>query len=95
MYSTTIRESRISFYWCVSIFHGVALRSEHGTVIIQALQCLETWPLMNKNKVEDSQIFLPVEEFAMLGDEKVKKIAQRVCYSGKSDFTLLMRSEAA
>ncbi|XP_006455768.1 hypothetical protein AGABI2DRAFT_76781 [Agaricus bisporus var. bisporus H97] len=47
-------------------------------IILLALQCLETWPLMNKNKVEDSQIFLPVEEFAMLGDEKIKKIAQRL-----------------
>jgi hypothetical protein len=40
---------------------------------------MDTWPLMNKNKVEDSQIILHVKEFTTLEDEKVKKIAQRVC----------------
>lgn len=53
---------------------------------MQTLQCLETWPLMNKNKVEDSQIILHVKEFITLEDEKVKKIAQRVCHPDNSEF---------
>jgi histone-lysine N-methyltransferase SETD2 len=39
---------------------------------------METWPLMNKNKVEDSQVFLPVEEFSKLEDERIKSLAQKV-----------------
>jgi hypothetical protein len=41
---------------------------------------------MNKNKVEDSQIILHVKEFITLEDEKVKKIAQRVCHPDNSEF---------
>lgn len=42
---------------------------------------------MNKNKVEDSQVYLPVEEFTKLEDDRVKSLAQKVgsinkpCYS--------------
>jgi histone-lysine N-methyltransferase SETD2 len=39
---------------------------------------METWPLMNKNKVEDSQVHIPVEGFSKLEDERVKLLAQKV-----------------
>lgn len=54
---------------------GISAEGVH----MQALECMETWPLMNKNKVEDSQVYLPVEEFAQLEDERVKTAAQKVC----------------
>ncbi len=34
--------------------------------LVQVLECMESWPLMNKNKVEDSQVYLPVEDFIKL-----------------------------
>jgi len=45
---------------------------------LQALQCMERWPLMNKNKVEDSQVYIPVGESTQFEDEKVKLLAQKV-----------------
>jgi len=33
---------------------------------------------MNKNKVEDSQVYIPVGEFTLFEDEKVKILAQKV-----------------
>ncbi|KAF9451333.1 hypothetical protein P691DRAFT_663480 [Macrolepiota fuliginosa MF-IS2] len=51
---------------------------EDMDLVFLALECMEKWPLMNKNKVEDSQVWLPVEEFTKLEDEKVKILAQKL-----------------
>ncbi|KAJ3572195.1 hypothetical protein NP233_g3246 [Leucocoprinus birnbaumii] len=47
-------------------------------IIYLSLECMERWPLMNKNKVEDSQVYLPVEEFTKLEDEKTRLLAQKL-----------------
>ncbi|KXN83993.1 Histone-lysine N-methyltransferase, H3 lysine-36 specific [Leucoagaricus sp. SymC.cos] len=47
-------------------------------IVLLALECMDTWPLMNKNKVEDSQVYLPVEEFVKLEDERAKSLAQKL-----------------
>lgn len=39
-----------------------------------------TWPLLARNKVEDSKINLPVQRYAESAeDEKMKAVAQKVC----------------
>jgi len=39
---------------------------------------MEKWPLMNKNKVEDSQVYIPVGSFIKFEDGKIKLLAQKV-----------------
>lgn len=39
-----------------------------------------TWPLLQRNKVEDSKINIPVQRYAETAeDEKMKGLAQKVC----------------
>lgn len=37
-----------------------------------------TWPLLHKNKVEDSKVHIPVSVFAESEDERIKGLAQQV-----------------
>ncbi|GLB44230.1 putative class V-like SAM-binding methyltransferase superfamily, Histone-lysine methyltransferase family. SET2 subfamily protein [Lyophyllum shimeji] len=47
------------------------------TELIQlALQCMSTWPLMNRNKVEDSRVLVPVKAIAEQDDSPNKDLAQ-------------------
>ncbi|KAH9476999.1 Histone-lysine N-methyltransferase, H3 lysine-36 specific [Psilocybe cubensis] len=41
-----------------------------------ALECMKTWPLVNRNKVQDSKVHVPVEACAALENEVVKTLAQ-------------------
>ncbi|KDR78396.1 hypothetical protein GALMADRAFT_65042 [Galerina marginata CBS 339.88] len=42
-----------------------------------ALECISTWPLLNRNKVQDSKVHVPVEAYAALENETtVKLLAQ-------------------
>ena len=44
----------------------------------QALECMTTWPLEKRNKVEDSKIADPVKKYAEMEDETVKNVASKV-----------------
>ncbi len=44
----------------------------------QALQCMSSWPLVNRNKVEDSKVILSVQGIAQLADPKLSTLAQKV-----------------
>lgn len=39
---------------------------------------MKSWPLLNRNKVQDSKVHIPVEACATLEDETVKTLAQAV-----------------
>lgn len=39
---------------------------------------MKTWPLLNRNKVQDSKVHVPVEACAALDNEAVKTLAQAV-----------------
>jgi hypothetical protein len=44
----------------------------------QALESMTRWPLLNRNKVIDSTVHVPVESCAALENETVKSLAQKV-----------------
>ena len=39
---------------------------------------MKTWPLLNRNKVQDSKVHIPVEACAALEEEGIKTLAQSV-----------------
>ncbi|KAF8630263.1 hypothetical protein AX17_005449 [Amanita inopinata Kibby_2008] len=47
-----------------------------------ALQCMSTWPLLNRNKVEDSKVIVPVQTYCSLeaneDNEKIRSLAQQL-----------------
>ncbi|KAF5314386.1 hypothetical protein D9619_011795 [Psilocybe cf. subviscida] len=45
-------------------------------MITISLECMTKWPLLNRNKVQDSKVFVPVEKCAALEDEAIKTLAQ-------------------
>lgn len=50
----------------------------------QALESMLTWPLLHRNKVEDSKVLIPVSAFASSDDdERIKSLAQRVSQSNR------------
>ena len=44
----------------------------------QILECLPSWPLINRNKVEDSKIEVPVQTFLEGDNERLKGLAEQV-----------------
>ncbi|KAL1701032.1 hypothetical protein EV121DRAFT_282934 [Schizophyllum commune] len=48
------------------------------TIVAMALECMTTWPLEKRNKVEDSKIADPVKKYAELEDETVKNVATKL-----------------
>ena len=40
---------------------------------------MSTWPLLNRNKVQDSKVHVPVEACVAHENELVKSLAQKVC----------------
>ncbi|KAL1745307.1 hypothetical protein HDZ31DRAFT_36672 [Schizophyllum fasciatum] len=48
------------------------------TIIAMALECMTTWPLEKRNKVEDSKIADPVRKYAEVEDEAVKTVAAKL-----------------
>ena len=60
----------------VSAFQGVFTVLNHR----QALQCMTTWPLQNRNKVTDSQVDTPVKSCCSLDNEQIKDLATKVCH---------------
>jgi [histone H3]-lysine36 N-trimethyltransferase len=49
------------------------------TTNLQALECMYTWPLLKRNKVEASGISLPVQTWANSSNEKFSGLAKKVC----------------
>jgi len=47
-------------------------------IISLALECMLTWPLLHKNKVEDSKVSVPVSTYAQSDNEVVKALAQKL-----------------
>jgi len=47
-------------------------------VISLALECMLTWPLLHKNKVEDSKVSVPVTLYSQSENEVVKALAQKL-----------------
>jgi [histone H3]-lysine36 N-trimethyltransferase len=50
-----------------------------NTLSAQVLECLTTWPLLQRNKVDDSKIAVPVKTCSESENEVVKAMAQKVC----------------
>uniref|UniRef100_D8QG04 Histone-lysine N-methyltransferase, H3 lysine-36 specific n=1 Tax=Schizophyllum commune (strain H4-8 / FGSC 9210) TaxID=578458 RepID=D8QG04_SCHCM len=48
------------------------------TIVAMALECMTTWPLEKRNKVEDSKITDPVKKYAEMEDETVKNVATKL-----------------
>jgi hypothetical protein len=46
--------------------------------LIKVLECMSTWPLAFRNKVEDSQVLVPVKVCAESENESIKTLAQGV-----------------
>lgn len=56
-------------------------RSVEGFVLTRALkslECMNTWPLLNRNKVVDSRVTEPVKSCTEFDSAAVKDIAQKV-----------------
>ena len=51
-----------------------------------------SWPLLHRNKVEDSKVSVPVALYAQSENEVVKTLAQKVRYSQS---TLMLITDAA
>ncbi|KIY47634.1 hypothetical protein FISHEDRAFT_66005 [Fistulina hepatica ATCC 64428] len=48
-------------------------------IIVLTLECISTWPLLYRNKVEDSKVIVPVEALAATSeDEQITGLAQKV-----------------
>ncbi|KAF8626036.1 hypothetical protein AX15_005126 [Amanita polypyramis BW_CC] len=51
-------------------------------LVLLALQCMSTWPLLNRNKVEDSKVIVSVRSFVQLEENednaKLKSIAEQL-----------------
>lgn len=47
-------------------------------LILLALECMTTWPLLNRNKVVDSRVTEPVQSCTELDNDAVKEIAQKL-----------------
>ncbi|KIM41728.1 hypothetical protein M413DRAFT_444973 [Hebeloma cylindrosporum] len=47
-------------------------------LIALALECMVTWPLLNRNKVQDSKVNVPVEVCAGIENETIKATAQKL-----------------
>ena len=39
---------------------------------------MSSWPLLNRNKVEDSKVIIAVQDLAQLADPKISPLAQEV-----------------
>ncbi|TFY77026.1 hypothetical protein EWM64_g6986, partial [Hericium alpestre] len=51
---------------------------EDNEMRLLAIECMSTWPLINRNKVDDSKINMPVQACAESDDENLKKAAQEL-----------------
>ena len=47
----------------------------------QAMECMQTWPLIQRNKVEDSQVDRSVQQLSMFDNETVATLAKAVSCS--------------
>ncbi|KAF8999768.1 hypothetical protein BDQ17DRAFT_1360339 [Cyathus striatus] len=47
-------------------------------IVHLALVCMETWPLLNRNKVEDSKVLIPVNACTQLENAMIKNLAQKL-----------------
>ena len=45
----------------------------------QAIECMMTWPLIQRNKVDDSKVATPVEACASSENEVLAGLAKKVC----------------
>lgn len=52
--------------------------NQDGDINILALECMMAWPLMTRNKVEDSKIHVPVGALAQSENETVASLAKRL-----------------
>lgn len=69
----------------VSIYYGFHIRGLIAT--IQILESLPTWPLINRNKVEDSKIEVPMQAFVEGHNENLKNLAEQVSSRDGKDLT--------
>lgn len=53
--------------------------NSNNSIYLKALECMVTWPLLNRNKVQDSKVDVPVGVCAGLENETIKTTAQKVC----------------
>jgi hypothetical protein len=53
---------------------------------VKALECMTTWPLLARNKVDDSKITVPVQACYASENEVIKDLAKKVIPSFATDF---------
>lgn len=51
---------------------------ESVVILLQVLESLKNWPLLTKNKVEDSKIEEPVRECVKSDNERLRTLAEEV-----------------
>lgn len=57
---------------------SLSFKQEPDILFGKALECMLTWPLLHRNKVEDSKVSVPVSSYAEAEDEVIKTLAQKV-----------------
>lgn len=54
---------------------------DDAEMLTVSLECMMNWPLIQRNKVEDSKITEPVQKCASSDNEVVSNLAKEVCRS--------------
>lgn len=78
---TNVLEDYASDMELISLVSQLPLESKFSSdnsIYLKALGCMVTWPLLNRNKVQDSKVNVPVEVCAGLENETIKTTAQKV-----------------
>jgi [histone H3]-lysine36 N-trimethyltransferase len=63
----------------VCTFQFIFLKLHSDDQINQALECMTSWPLLQRNKVDDSKVTTPVMLCAESENETVQTLAKKVC----------------
>lgn len=50
--------------------------SDDSEILVPALECMKHWPLLQRNKIEDSKVHVPIESLAQSEDETINSLAK-------------------
>ena len=77
---TTRKISKFSCLYVPWLLLAIDRKSKNS----QAIDCMSTWPLISRNKVEDSKVCAPIERCTESDNVVLKKAAEDVCTSSSS-----------
>ena len=64
-----------------SVVSTVTMCGEYRSYRHQAIECMMSWPLIQRNKVDDSKVAVPVEACAASDNEVLASAAKKVCHA--------------